>query len=381
MPASSAWIISRATDLRWFIGSALASYAILGLALVLPARDPADFSAFTPVVLVFLVWGILFDGSHVFATYTRTYFDREAFRGGRALLLGSLGWIALGPAAALLDAALGHDGRADPQNGLVYTLFLVFAFSWAYYHLIKQHYGFLMLYKRKNADLLPVDNTLDKRFLWVGFGYPYLRFLFGSNIFASGLMGRHTQAEFEGLLGLQLTSVAFVLDVAFAVATIVYLGRLAQRWWGGQPVDLPKYLLLAAAIPMHVLVLRYVSDLLLVVAALTIMHNLQYHRLVWFHNQNAYQSGRPDAVARHGAAVALSRSVLVYLLAGIAFAIPYRMARTFSGDLFGSLLAEQIIGGAVWGVAFHHYYVDAKIWKLRANARVREDLKLETAGA
>lgn len=385
LATSSNWIVSRATDLRWFIGSVLASYAILALALALPSRDPTDFSFFAPAVLLFLVWGIVFDGSHVFATYTRTYFDREAFRERRALLLGSLAWLAFGPSVALLDAALGHDGGAAlgtrPQNGLAYTLFLVFAFTWAYFHLIKQHFGFLMLYKRKNADLDPVDNRLDQGFLWVGFGYPYLHFLFGPNIFASGLMGRLTQPRVEAALGIELATVALVLDVAFVAATLAYLGRMVWLAARGRALNVPKYLLLAAAIPMHVLVLAYVTDLLLVVAALTIMHNLQYHRLVWFHNQNAYQSGRPDAEARHGAAVALSRRVLVYIAAGIAFAIPYRMSRTFGGAVSDALVVDQIIGGLAWGVAFHHYYVDAKIWKLRASARVREDLRLEGAGA
>ena len=36
---------------------------------------------------------------------------------------------------------------------------------WAYYHVMRQHYGFMVLYKVKNRDLLPIDNTLDRAFL------------------------------------------------------------------------------------------------------------------------------------------------------------------------------------------------------------------------
>ena len=36
---------------------------------------------------------------------------------------------------------------------------------WAYYHVIRQHYGFLVLYKVKNRDLGPIDNVLDRVFL------------------------------------------------------------------------------------------------------------------------------------------------------------------------------------------------------------------------
>ena len=35
---------------------------------------------------------------------------------------------------------------------------------WAYYHVIRQHYGFMVLYKVKNRDLRPLDNTLDRSF-------------------------------------------------------------------------------------------------------------------------------------------------------------------------------------------------------------------------
>ncbi len=378
MRYSAAWIVDRRTDLAWFVGSVLASYLILGLALALPPRAPSDLSPLAPAVLVFLVWGVLFDGSHVFATFTRTYFDREVWRAERPLLLGSLLWLLLGPAVAVLDAALGHDGAPTPHNGLAYTLFLVFAFSWAYYHLLKQHYGFLALYKRKNADLDPVDDTLDKAFLWGGFAWPYLRFLFGPNIFASGLLGRLTQDRVEAALGVPLASVALVLDVAFVALVCVYVGRAAQLALRGRPLDLPKYLLLAAVVPMHALVLGLVSDLLLVVAALTVMHNLQYHRIIWFHNRNAYHAGSPDP-ARHGLAVALSRTVAVYLVAAVAFALPYRLLRTFGPGLFDSLVAQQIVGGLAWGIAFHHYYLDAKIWRLRKDARVRERLDVATA--
>ena len=44
------------------------------------------------------------------------------------------------------------------QKGLLALLVGV----WAYYHVIRQHYGFLVLYKVKNRDLLPLDNKLDR---------------------------------------------------------------------------------------------------------------------------------------------------------------------------------------------------------------------------
>ena len=54
------------------------------------------------------------------------------------------------------------------QKGLLALLVGV----WAYYHVIRQHYGFLVLYKVKNRDLLPLDNQLDRLFLGVMMIFP-----------------------------------------------------------------------------------------------------------------------------------------------------------------------------------------------------------------
>ena len=54
------------------------------------------------------------------------------------------------------------------QKGLLALLVGV----WAYYHVIRQHYGFLVLYKVKNRDLLPLDNKLDRLFLFVMMIFP-----------------------------------------------------------------------------------------------------------------------------------------------------------------------------------------------------------------
>ena len=49
---------------------------------------------------------------------------------------------------------------------------------WAYYHVVKQHYGFMVLYKVKNGDLARFDNNLDKLFLAVMMIFPPFRRFF-----------------------------------------------------------------------------------------------------------------------------------------------------------------------------------------------------------
>src|SRR5215210_2549228 len=121
------WLISAREDLVWFIGSVVTSYA-----------------------------------PHVFATFSRTYFDREERRSRGRLLWWSLLFFAAGPVAVL--AGLGF-------------LFFFLAALWAYYHVVKQHYGFMVLYKKKNGDLERADNFLDRAFLLLAFTYPFAAFV------------------------------------------------------------------------------------------------------------------------------------------------------------------------------------------------------------
>jgi hypothetical protein len=82
----------------------------------------------------------------------------EARARDRTLLYGSLlVFFSLGPLMVLAG-----------QKGLLALLVGV----WAYYHVVRQHYGFLVLYKVKNRDLLPLDNTLDRVFLGVMMIFP-----------------------------------------------------------------------------------------------------------------------------------------------------------------------------------------------------------------
>src|SRR5215216_5446553 len=146
------WIISARDDVIWFIGSVVSSYALLILYV----------GGLVPLVPMVAAWAILIDAPHVFGTFSRTYFDRAERRSRKRLLWGSLLFFAVGPLMVLAGAGL---------------VFFFLAALWAYYHLVKQHYGFMVLYKKKNNDLARADNFLDRAFLLVAFTYPFVAFV------------------------------------------------------------------------------------------------------------------------------------------------------------------------------------------------------------
>jgi len=160
------------------------------------------------------------------------------------------------------------------------------------------------------------------------------------------------------------------------VSFVLWLGRQIQRAIAGEPLDVPKYLLLAAAIPMHwiVLLTPMPHKPIAIVAILTIYHNFQYHRLIWFHNRK-YTSRE-----KYGAAELISRRLVFYIAFGIVFGILYQGPRQLLGYVglqsAQPSLAVQLGISFLWGYAFIHYYLDSKIWRVRRDPSVGEALKM-----
>jgi hypothetical protein len=341
------WIISGRDDLVWFIGSVLASYVLLVIYV----------SGLVPLVPMVAAWAILIDAPHVFGTFSRTYFDRAERLARKRLLWGSLIFFAVGPLMVLAGAGL---------------VFFFLAALWAYYHLVKQHYGFMVLYKKKNHDLAPLDNALDRVLLLLAFTAPFVAFV-ASDAEAMERVPAQLRAGFGALSN--------VLLIATIVVAVLWVARQIQRALSGLALDVPKYLLLGAAIPMHwvVLLTPMPHKPIAIVAILTIYHNLQYHRLIWFHNRK-YAEGT-DLRGRYGAAELISRRLLYYVGFGLLFGLWYQGPRQYT---LAYLLVNnqketfwmQMAAAFFWGYAFIHYYLDSKIWRVRRDPSVGQALRM-----
>jgi hypothetical protein len=296
-------------------------------------------------------WAILIDAPHVFGTFSRTYFDRTERKNRARLLWGSLLFFAIGPVLVLAGAGF---------------VFFFVAALWAYYHLVKQHYGFMVLYKKKNGDLARVDNALDRLLLLFAFNYPFVEFI---------ARDPEAMARVPSLLRGGVNGFSKLLLAGTILLFVVWIGRQVQRAIIGEPLNVPKYLLLAAAIPMHwiVLLTPMPHKPIAIVAILTIYHNFQYHRLIWFHNQKY-----TDAREKYGAAELISRRVIFYIAFGIVFGIIYQGPRQFLGyqSFQNPTLAIQLGISFLWGYAFIHYYLDSKIWRVRRDPSVGKALNM-----
>jgi hypothetical protein len=350
---SQGWIINRRDDLIWFIGSVLVSYLFLGANLLL-------LSYGLSVMIITWIWALGFDGPHVFGTISRTYADREERRKRARLYYGSLLLFLLGPSMVLLDRAFG--------TKMLGPVFFFFASLWAYYHLVKQHYGFMILYKKKNDDLAEADNVIDRAFLLIGFTYPFVYFLTQSYAARERLAGLGVSAESGFAWWFER-----IVFWAFIISAALFAGRQAQRAYRKQPINLPKLLLLAAALPMHWVVLFLLAPVqpasaaaLAAVATLTVFHNIQYHRIVWFHNKNKYSRAGAD----FGAASKISRSVWHYFGFAVVFGLLYHVPH------YTIVEPDSFWMAFIWGGAFTHYYLDSKIWRVRRDQQLNENLRM-----
>ncbi len=351
-PAFNSWIVSRRQDLVWFQGSALAAVLLLVFFRMSPTLNTANYSPLNSVVWVLFFWGVFFDGTHVWGTYARSYLAPDA--ASRSALPGNWSWLALaaGPAVALVDYFVFAPGPSQmARAGFLFSNFLVLAYIWGYWHLVRQHYGFLVLYRRRAGETSRAGARLDSLILWMGCLYPYLRFSLTDAYQRSGLP--------QTIPARWMDPARMTLDIAFVIGMA---GALAL-WFSGRFEPFrpgPKHLLLAIVIGIHIAAFSLLENLLTISATLTIFHNLQYHRIVW-----QYEKGlgrRP------------SGNIFAYLGFGTLLGLLWYGPRVLGPAFFQSDLSRNLMLGFGWSVAFHHYIVDGLIWRVRRSSDVARAL-------
>jgi len=412
------WIIDRKNDLIWYIGSALAGWLYIGIILFAirttqnPLTDALATLRFggleiplTLKLLVVLSWAFLIDSPHVWATLARTYLDPDEWRVRRRELMISWGWFLLGPVAILLPYLIGAALSPFGINfspfwlGFGALIYFVFFRLWAYYHVVRQHWGFFMLYKRRNNDLDDArENQVDKWFFNLSLYLPLAMFMtspfYDSTPGFPSLGLRHNLFENFSIGGI-LYPITWAL---FLITIIAYLGWQWRRWQNGAPLNGAKLLLMLSIIPLHFVAFAHPILVVFVVPLVTVGHNLQYHRIVWTYGQNKYgEEQRPGfEIARK-----IFSRLPIYIITGLLFTFAlYQgpwiefLRKTFGWQLDQSLLnsiammagivdpsklnlGEKIFAAMISGWAMQHYYLDSKIWRVRRDAMVRKGLGVE----
>lgn len=396
---STQWIVGKRVDLAAFIGGALAGY----LVFFMHAGLGWD------MLLIYVLFLTFLDTPHFFGTYLRTYLDREEFRARRGFLLGSLLWLVAGPLILLLCYGLYSAGVVNYMRP--FNAFILAVGVWAYWHVVRQHYGFMRLYQAKNGEKGLADRRGDGLLMQLGLMLPFVVFAirhpesrkaFGLAPEMPPLPSWTALGGFRGLLSgdafLRMSWEHVVIGGCALVLAILianFAVRQVRKLQRGEPLNIPKILLFAAVLPLHMVVCFSQSvltaPLITFSAFVTIYHDIQYHVLVYCHQRNRF---RDETVARAaGIAAVLSRNVFIFACSALTFGLlvrgfgcsiqVYDGAQCFTPTLlgkvhlFGNVYTDTLLGAFFVGFPCHHYFVDQFIWKPSKDRSLRRDLNLE----
>ncbi len=366
---SKLWIKNPLFDLLFVSGGAFFT--------LLVAAASFQFPEFLPIF--FWIWIIGFEGSHFWATFSRTYVDPEYRSKNKTLLFGSLIFFLLPGIAIGLNQSQSHIDFA-----LLYGFFI---FVWSLYHNARQHFGFLSIYSKK-AELPDELKLKMTRSLYLAVGAAQVYFLLNFKIqSAFGLAGA---SEINPSLGFLIES----LPLYFSIGVFAYLIVLtwgAVKYVGKQSLVSLYYIFVCwffystmfyfiAPQDHFVQNLSGGETLMLIAIMNSLFHNIQYHAIVWYYGNRRYKT---DQKKKFGLAGFIGSNTFTYL----AFALILGLVFSFitwnvgdwpspSGSWAGVTMSEWAYI-AFFGIIGHHFYLDQKIWRPSRSNELRNYLKIK----
>jgi hypothetical protein len=341
---------------------------------------------------VMYFYGPLVDAPHLWATIARTYTDRDEWAQRRTLFIASLTALLLGPIVILFPyvlraVSLLPAGREN-VGWLLWSNFFTF---YALFHINKQHWGFVALYRRKNKDTDSREMRIDQLFFYTAIWAPFAAMVTAP--WYTDYDGKPL-AFTHGALGSNLYSACHVV---FFVATIAYVAYQVDQYRKGVSRNGPKLAYLATIIPLNYLAFSihpFVAAFWIVTTGFG--HCAQYHRVVWAYGQSQYVAKEKESLPRK-----IFANLPLYVGLGVLFGIVTLqgfgggrvkdfiaggLGQNVFGPMFtyldahqGTTLALQVVAACISGIRLHHFYVDSKIWRVSKSAALAKNLNVSPA--
>jgi tryptophan-rich sensory protein len=329
------WIVSPRYDLTFFIGSCVLTFFFFGIYRL--AHHAGFILNGDSILITYFLFTAFFDHPHILQTFSRTHADKEEFARRKTLYTWGLAGFILAGYVSLLLKWEGY--------------LIVGAAIYGTWHIIRQHWGFIKIYKGLNDDRAPLDNFLDGAAYFIGMFACF--FTDYGDTRGPVIIYRDLKVVVPSLpeeWGEALWSVFLVL---------ISLVVLRQVWRAGtgKRVNLPKLLLMGAALSTHFFIFFVTATPFLVAEALeTAYHDVQYQGWMMHYQRQRF----PDIKK-----VALKWGLVALLYGTIVGVI----------EINGLLKPD---GWAMWlfipftMVVVFHYYVDGLIWKMRDYPELRD---------
>jgi hypothetical protein len=338
-PTTYAWLRNPKFDVVFLLGLPALAVAT-GLVV---ATHPAWFWP----ILVFDLWFLGYH--HVISTYTRLCFDRQSFAASRWLIFGLIPAVAVG---TILIAAL---------FGLWAVISLYFYWQW--FHYARQSWGISRAYRAKEPGALYEDGWLDRAMFY---GVPVW-----------GILNRSHQDP-GTFIGMPLTVIPVsseILSLSAIIGAFLLAAWVLRRVYAWRSGLLARVHTLYVSTHYLIFAVGYLllDDLTYGWLAINIWHNAQYILFVWLFNTRRFKDGiQPQA--RFLSYISQAHRLWLYLLTGVAITgvVYVGVIGSLNALFFAGLSATVVLYQVV---NFHHYIVDALIWRVRKPA-MRKNLGL-----
>lgn len=314
----------------------MAPLALGLLAAAAVTSNPALYAAVVVADLWFLGY------HHVVSTYTRLGFSSRGLRRNRFLAFDLLLVIVLATMALAFTA-----GAWVVASAFLYL-------QW--FHYMRQGYGISRMYFRTTPDG-QVAGARDLVANAVIYVVPVFAIAHRSMTMGDMFLAMPVKTIVPP------QAVVTTLAVAAAVAIGVWFVRMGHRVASGS-ADIRYEGFLLSHILIFLAAYVWIDDANVGWLAINIWHNLQYVLVVWMVNVKRY-SGRVDAdepllsrISQPG------RPVTYFACCLLITTLVYLVLNRFTVLVLGGGLAATL--GIYMGINFHHYIVDALIWKRRA---------------
>jgi hypothetical protein len=347
---SSALVLNRSRA-GWLRGLGFDSTYILGIAALGVACGAIVVSipALFPVIFVLNAW--LLGQHHVISTFTRITFDKESLQDHKFLVT----WLPLIVLAAVLIACLAVG------TWILTTTYLY----WQWWHYTRQSYGVGRIYQRKAG----LDNDLLNRL--VIYALPVW-----------GILNRSWQAPGEFLfMDVRVVPVPSWLVSVAAVVTVGVLGwwilRITRDWVLGN-LSLAHTLYVSSHLLIFGIGYIVIANVNHGWLVLTVWHNCQYILTVWMFNNNRFKDS-VHPTHRFLSFISQRKKVFTYTAVCLLISTVTYGALRYSMGWFTALTATSLplIIIVFQAINFHHYVVDAVIWKVRRKP-IQQNLGIAT---
>lgn len=352
-PASQPWIHSAPLDTALILLP-----PFLAVAFVLLFREAFDRTANVPL-WAWVAFILCIDVAHVYSTIFRTYLNRAEFGEHKTLLTAV-------PLACWLAGALLYSTDAA-------LFWRVLAYA-AVFHFVRQQYGFMMLYSRR-------ESGAQRRYKWIDKGVIYLATIYPLVYWHTHLPRNfHWLVDGDFIAGVP-PAFAAVTGAAYGLFALAYVVKEWVSFTRTRETNLPKHALVAGtATAWYVGIVALDGDMAFTVTNV-VSHGIPYMALIWVY-------GRRQALRLPGQGVlgrlklrhvfsprflplfVGSLLILAYLEEGLWDGLVWREHLSlFSG--FAALPKIDDPATLSWLVPLlvlpqaTHYVLDAFIWRLR----------------